>query len=170
MSIVLPELKVSYSSAAKWYLERPHILVAACSDGRLQEAVDEFLSNFLGVTSYDRLYLPGGPGALSTSGVEYIRSENHRKELKFLVDVHEIEQVIFLFHGKAPGGPDDATCADYSRVLGTNDPSRVGHTQEQDLSELVSYFSSWPQIKLMAFRCEVDANHVVRFVDLLPAQ
>lgn len=163
----MTETQLMYSASAKWYPDRPHVLVAACSDGRLQESVDEFLTNHLGVTSYDRLYLPGGPGALSTSGVEYIRSENHKKELKFLIEVHEIEQVIFLFHGPAPGGPADSICADYARVLGLNDSGKVARTQEQDLSELTTYFLSWPHIKVHAFRCEVDAERTVRFVDLL---
>ena len=39
-----------------WDPERPRVLVAACSDGRLQEATDAFLSRALGVRQYDRLY------------------------------------------------------------------------------------------------------------------
>ena len=41
-----------------WDPERPRVLVAACSDGRLQEATDAFLSSALGVRQYDRLYVP----------------------------------------------------------------------------------------------------------------
>ena len=42
----------------RWEPDRPRILVAACSDGRLQEATDAFLARALGVRQYDRLYLP----------------------------------------------------------------------------------------------------------------
>ena len=56
-----------YVSERRWSEERPRVLVVACSDGRLQEAVDDFLQNHLGILDYDRLYAPGGPGAYSRS-------------------------------------------------------------------------------------------------------
>lgn len=158
-----------FSAKTKWHKERPHVLVAACSDGRLQGAVDEFLENHLGVTDYDRLYLPGGPGALSTSGVEYIRSDNHIKELKFLVEVHQIEEVILLFHGPAETGPPESACADYVRVTGKTERISLARAQEQDLGELKDYFARHPQIKLRAYRCEVDGQHRVTFVNLMNA-
>src|SRR5688500_18091508 len=43
----------------QWEPERPHILVAACSDGRLQGATDAFGSRALGIQDADRLYTPG---------------------------------------------------------------------------------------------------------------
>jgi hypothetical protein len=42
----------------EWSPDRPNTLVIACSDGRLQEATDEFLAHPLQVTSYDRFYGP----------------------------------------------------------------------------------------------------------------
>ena len=157
----------AFKAQSRWQLDRPHILVAACSDGRLQEAVDEFLNNHLGIFAYDRLYLPGGPGALSTSGVEYVRSDTQIKELKFLVEVHEIEEVVLLFHGPAEDGPNESICADYARVLGQPERDKVGKAQADDLKELLDFFKRHPQIKVHAYRCEVDKNHAVSFVNLL---
>ena len=45
----------------------------------MQEATDEFLAGALGVVRYDRLYLPGGGGALSATGRDYIRAVNMRE-------------------------------------------------------------------------------------------
>lgn len=156
-----------YRSTTRWEAARPHVLVAACSDGRLQEAVDEFLADHLGVSAYDRLYLPGGPGALSTSGVEYVRSHTQKQELQFLVEVHEIEEVVLLFHGPAEGGPLDAVCADYARVIGKRERESAAKAQEEDLRELMDFFGRYPSIKMHAYRCEVDADRIVNFVDLL---
>jgi len=77
----------------QWEPERPHILVVACSDGRLQEATDAFLARALGVRQYDRLYVPGGGGALSASGREFIRAGQLRAECRFLVDARSFTKV-----------------------------------------------------------------------------
>lgn len=39
-----------YVSRARWDDERPGVLVIACSDGRLQENLDDFLTGHLGST------------------------------------------------------------------------------------------------------------------------
>lgn len=58
----------------QWARVRSGTLVVACSDGRLQEATDAFLADEIGLTEYDRLYLPGGGGALAASGRDFIRA------------------------------------------------------------------------------------------------
>jgi len=98
-----------------WDPERPRVLVAACSDGRLQEATDKFLDRALGVRQYDRLYVPGGGGGLASSGAHFLRARELRRECQFLVEAHGVEHLILLFHGPAPGGPAEAVCADYRR-------------------------------------------------------
>src|SRR4026209_2489832 len=59
----------------QWLPDRPSTLVIACSDGRLQEATDEFLAHHLQVTRYDRFYVPGGAGALAASGRDFLRAQ-----------------------------------------------------------------------------------------------
>ena len=39
----------AYTSQSRWNVERPRVLVACCSDGRLQGAIDEFLRNHNGL-------------------------------------------------------------------------------------------------------------------------
>lgn len=58
----LPDTSASqsvYLSERPWNAERPRVLVVACSDGRLQQNADDFLCNHLGISDYDRLYMPG---------------------------------------------------------------------------------------------------------------
>jgi hypothetical protein len=96
----------------RWQGTRPRLLVIACSDGRLQEATDDFLNRELGITHYDRLYIPGGAGALSPSGRDFLRAHQVRQECKYLVHLHGVAHLVALFHGPALNGPKEALCAD----------------------------------------------------------
>ncbi len=157
----------TYVSRSHWDPSRPRVLVVACSDGRLQESVDEFLTHSLNITRYDRVYLPGGPGALATSGVEYVRSEAHRLEMGFLVDAHKLETIILLFHGPGPDGPVDAVCADYRRIMGDVPVKKVSDMQIADYHELREHLlNKRNDLTVMAFRCEVGGDGRIRFVEL----
>ena len=46
-----------FISANTWIIERPHVLVVACSDGRYQKPLDEFLREHLNIVDYDRMYV-----------------------------------------------------------------------------------------------------------------
>ncbi|MBS1723832.1 MAG: hypothetical protein JSS66_12870 [Armatimonadetes bacterium] len=157
-----------FESSLGWNNNRPRTLVVACSDGRLQVNVDEFLEGCLEVTRYDRLYMPGGPGALATSGVEYVRSDRNRQEMSFLLLAHKIELVVLLFHGPAPGGPDEAACADYQRILGGVSGEVLSKTQVSDFKEVRDFIQfKKPGTEVRGFRCEVTAERTIRFVELL---
>src|SRR5262245_20796341 len=96
-----------------WNRQRPESLVVACSDGRLQENLDEFLEKSLGITDYDRLYAPGGPGALaSRSGAELLRPGQFQRDCQFLLRAHGIQYLFLIFHGPAADGPEEAVCGD----------------------------------------------------------
>jgi hypothetical protein len=41
----------------RWAADRPHTLVVACSDGRLQEPTDAFFHHQLGLAGFDRFVL-----------------------------------------------------------------------------------------------------------------
>lgn len=161
------ETGVSYISRQPWSNVRPHVLVVACSDGRIQVNVDDFLEGHLNIVNYDRMYLPGGPGALVSGGFEFMRADQIRKECTFLIQAHEIEQFILLFHGSAPGGPDDAVCADYRRKFGNHSSAEINAQQQADFADLLRYSTPWHnQLKVHAYRAEVMDNGNVRFVDL----
>jgi len=142
-----------------WEAARPHVMVVACSDGRLQEATDAFLSRELGVRQYDRFYVPGGGGALSASGREFMRAEQLRRECRFLVDAHDVEHLVLLFHGPAADGPEEAVCADYRRKQSWARPSQVRAQQEADVRDLLGHRSDFAgAARLSVYRFEVTAR------------
>lgn len=151
-----------------WNSLRPHVLVVACSDGRLQAPTDEFLRESLGIGSYDRLYLPGGPGALSEAGAEFSRASRSATELQFLLEAHQIEEVLLMYHGPAPGGPDLAVCADYRRVYGTYSVEQIRKQQETDTERILrGPLKNFPHENVRAYRLEVAADESLDVLNLL---
>ncbi len=156
-----------YESRQHWRETSPEALVIACSDGRLQQSVDEFVQDHLGITDYDRVYMPGGPGALATSGGDYLRSEQFRRESTFLVGAHNIQEVILIFHGPAANGPCGATCADYRRKMPEESETAIAEQQKNDAQEILRFGFGWkPQLRIRIYRAEVTAEGSVQFIDL----
>jgi hypothetical protein len=150
----------------KWSADRPHTLVIACSDGRLQEQTDAFLAHHLGLAGFDRFYVPGGGGALASSGRDFIRADQLRKECAYLIQLHEITRVILLFHGPAANGPSHAVCADYKRKLPWATPEMMREQQARDAADLIQRSDQWAgNAEVTAFLCEIDGSHHVDFVD-----
>lgn len=144
--------------SAPWTADRPHALVVACSDGRLQRATDDFLRRDLGLEEFDRFYVPGGGGALAASGRDFIRARELRRECQYLITLHHIEHVILLFHGPAADGPSASVCADYRRKLPWATPDQILLRQLQDLSDLREQRSEWAATATVdAYRAEVNA-------------
>jgi hypothetical protein len=161
---------VVYHGQQPWNRDRPRNLVIACSDGRLQKEIDGFLLNHLQIVQYDRLYLPGGPGALAYSGGETSRASHYRRDCLHLIRTHRIRRAVLLFHGPADGGPEEAICADYQRKLPGISAQQVRAQQEADVIELVRWRAEWAgQAQLHAFRGEVTADGTVQFVALTAA-
>ncbi len=158
--------RVVFSGAYTWRRRRPSTLVVACSDGRLQKSIDEFLEQKLGVVDYDRLYAPGGPGCLGI-GTFDIRTDQLKRELKFLIEAHQIEEIVLLFHGAGPGGPSDSVCAHYKRLLPDASVSEIERQQHEDALEALKIIARLvPQIPVLVYRAEVHGDGTVRFVDL----
>ena len=156
--------------SAPWNRRRPNKLVIACSDGRLQENLDDFLLGHLGIRHYDRLYAPGGPGALATSGIEFSRSDVFRRECLFLVAAHGVEDIYLIFHGPANDGPAEAVCADYSRIFPRYTPEQIRAEQTKDLAEILNAgFGFQRPVRVHAYRCEVAGDGSVQFVALREA-
>ena len=159
-------MTTAYVAREPWNPARPGVLVIACSDGRLQEPVDEFLAT-RGITHYDRLYVPGGPGALSSSGASYLRADVVRRECTFLFHAHGIEDVYLIFHGAAVDGPPEATCADYRLKLPTHTPEQIREQQQRDVHEVIRNGFGWNvDPRIHAFRCEITGAGAVQFVEL----
>jgi hypothetical protein len=158
-------------SFGQWFPDRPNTLVVACSDGRLQEATDEFLSYTLDIHRYDRLYVPGGGGALSVSGGDFLRAYQLRRECRYLVELHDVKQIVVLFHGPSPGGRIEAACADYRRKMPWASVAALREKQEQDVADLRDRREDWAgKAEMLAYRCEVSPNGSIHFTDLLAIQ
>lgn len=157
----------SFTTARPWNHHRPHILVVACSDGRLQEATDELLNERFNIAHYDRLYLPGGPGALSQSGGQFLRATRAREEFLFLLKAHAIEHVVLIFHGPSEDGPDEAVCADYRRVYSTYDAARIRQQQEEDMHDILEgTLAGFPREEIFVYRLEVTQSRGIEVKSL----
>jgi hypothetical protein len=152
-----------FQTRRPWNEQWPETLVLACSDGRFQEEVDEFLRFHLAISQYDRLYVPGGAGALATSGIDFVRADRFRTECRFLITAHGIERVILLFHGPAEDGPAEALCGDYKRRLRTSAPADIRRQQERD-AEQIWHDGLGDAVELEIYRCEATRDGLVRFV------
>ncbi len=156
-----------FRSDLSWNPGRPRVLVIACSDGRLQEPTDDFLAGHLGISHYDRLYLPGGGGALAASGYDYVRASHLRKECAFLVHAHEVEEIVLLFHSAAKDGPDVAICVDYARKFPGATAAALSVQQERDARELREHHQEWAgSARVRIYRCEVTGEGGLVFVGL----
>ena len=144
-------------------------MVVACSDGRLQEATDLFLSSEFKITRYDRFYVPGGGGALASSGTDPVRAQQMCAECKYLVDMHAVRRVIVLFHGPSADGRIEAACADYRRKLPWASVSQLRAQQDADAVDLLKRRREWAsEAGVLLFRCEVDGAGALSFVNLDP--
>ena len=157
----------THLTAKKWDPTRPRILVVACSDGRLQENVDDFLRTSLGIHRYDRLYAPGGPGALAPTAFDHLRADALQRECTALIRLHGIEEVLLLFHGPAPEGPDEAVCADYRRKYPSATAAEIRARQNADARDLLRSGYGWrDKVRARVFRGEIGADHAIRFVPI----
>jgi len=153
----------------RWTPARPNVLVVACSDGRLQEATDTFLEREFKIKRYDRFYVPGGGGALASTGSDPVRAQQMCAECKYLVDLHAVRRVILLFHGPSADGRIEAACADYRRKLPWATLEEIRARQEADAIDLLGRRREWAsEAGVLLFRCEVDAAGSLTFVNLDP--
>ena len=153
----------------QWARVRSGALVIACSDGRLQEVTDAFLADELGLTEYDRLYMPGGGGALAASGRDFLRAQQLRRECHYLVELHHVDRVLLLFHGPSTDGPADATCADYRRKLSGASAAVIRARQVRDASELMERRDEWAgPAAVSTYWCEVGPTLRITFRAMEP--
>src|SRR6267378_2562947 len=156
-------------SGLRWTPARPNALVVACSDGRLQEATDAFLAREFKIIRYDRFYVPGGGGALASTGSDPVRAQQMCAECKYLVDLHAVKRMILLFHGPSASGRIEAACADYRRKLPWAPLAELRERQEVDAVELLTRRREFASdAGVFVYRCEVDSAGRVEFINLDP--
>jgi len=156
-----------FVTSEQWSVDRPDVMVVACSDGRLQFSIDHFLNAQLNVKHYDRMFMPGGSGALVAGGCEFLRAEHYRRDLYFLLEAHGTDDLILLAHGAAEGGPPEATCAHYRRLMPYASLEEVRNQQIVDIREfLKSAHTQLSKVRVRAFRAEVMEDLTVRYVEV----
>jgi hypothetical protein len=69
-----------------------------CSDGRMGEQMDEFLHQGLSLPRYDRVACPGGPVCLSGRLMALWEARGVEDQLRFLMRVHQLKEVILIGH------------------------------------------------------------------------
>ncbi|HEV2295696.1 MAG TPA: carbonic anhydrase [Tepidisphaeraceae bacterium] len=87
-----------FESQTPYEPKRIHAAAIYCSDGRLGEHFDDFLTQGLKLPRYDRLALPGGPAALAEHAATTLEHAAVADELKFLVEVHGLDRVVLIQH------------------------------------------------------------------------
>jgi len=100
-----------------------------CSDGRFGEQVDELLFTILKLPRCDRLAVPGGAACLAGHFAAYREEEGVSEQLRFLVDVHQIRQVILIAH---------EGCAYYTEWLHIP-PTQLEIRQREDLAKAIRH-------------------------------
>jgi hypothetical protein len=112
-----------YRSSVPYLAERINAAAVYCSDGRIGSPIDEFLHQGLGLPRYDRVACPGGPAALAGRLLAFWESRGVTEQVRFLVRVHEVRQVILVSH---------QGCAYYSECLRI-DPAAADAEARADL-------------------------------------
>jgi hypothetical protein len=118
-----------YESRATYEPQRIHAAAIYCSDGRLGEHFDDFLTNGLQLPRYDRLALPGGPATLAAHPEASLEHQAVAEELRFLVEVHGLQRVVLIQH---------QNCAFYTGRLKLSG-FQVEPQQRDDLAEAAEF-------------------------------
>ena len=102
--------------------------------------------------------------ALASSGRDFIRAQQLRRECAYLIELHSVARVVLLFHGPAAKGPAAAVCADYRRKMAWASPDIIHARQRQDSGELIDRRDEWAgQAAVVSYRCEVHAGGGITF-------
>ena len=118
-----------YQSTLPYDPRRIRAAALYCSDGRIGEHFDEFLQQGLSLPRYDRLCLPGGPACLAGHPEALLEEQGVVDELKFLVEVHELQRVVLIAH---------QGCAYYASRLALKEP-RLELVQRADVVRAAAF-------------------------------
>jgi hypothetical protein len=119
----------NYASRNPYDARRIHAAAIYCSDGRIGEHFDDFLTNGLSLPRYDRVALPGGPACIAGHPQAHLEEKGVMDELNFLVEVHKLKRVILIAH---------QGCAFYATRLELKEP-RLELVQRADLVRAAAF-------------------------------
>jgi hypothetical protein len=140
-----------YKSAIPYEAARINAAAVYCSDGRIGDHIDDFLHQGLGLPRYDRVACPGGPVALAGRLLAFWEARGVEEQLRFLIRVHEVGQVVLIAHGG---------CAYYRDRLAV-DPKAVEPEQRADLTAAGATVQRLePTVEIAAFFARVTGAEV----------
>jgi hypothetical protein len=138
-----------FTSTERWHPERIGALALYCSDGRWGDAFDEFCHRHLGIPRYDRWAVPGGPAWLTGHDDELALAQAARVQLDFLVQAHELEQIVLITH---------YACAYYGHRLG-RPPLECLSPQLDDVRAAAATLRRWyPGMRVDGYLAMRDGN------------
>ncbi|MCA9055520.1 MAG: hypothetical protein KDA75_16880 [Planctomycetaceae bacterium] len=137
--------------------ERIRAAAVYCSDGRLGEQVDDLLHAHLQLPRYDRLAVPGGAACLASHFQTYRESDGVMEQLRFLVEVHQLQRVVLIAH---------ESCAYYAQRLKVS-PLQIEAQQADDLRKALGRVHSLSRsVDVQAFFARLLPDGLVRFEPL----
>jgi len=142
-----------FQSDIQWTDQRIKAAAVYCSDGRFGEQWDDFLYNVLKLPCYDRLGVPGGPGALIQRDKTAAEFDAATRQMGFLLDAHDINRVVLIQH---------IGCAFYGVYLGVPEDQRE-QQQRDDLARAIEHLLNLaPHITIDSYVARV-VDGLVRF-------
>ena len=143
-----------YESSVRFDSDRIRAAAVYCSDGRFGEQFDDLLQNALQLPRYDRLAVPGGPACIASHFSTYREEEGVVEQLRFLVDVHGLEQVVLIAH---------ENCAFYTERLNVS-PLQIETQQHEDMQKAIQRVKSIAHhLIVSAFFARKHSGGTIRF-------
>jgi hypothetical protein len=143
-----------YKSNIPFETSRIQAAAVYCSDGRFGNQFDEFMQTGLGLPRYDRLAVPGGAACIARHFSTYREEEGVTEQLKFLVEVHDLERVVLIAH---------QGCAFYTERLRIS-PLQLETQQQEDMQKAVQLVRSiGPNLQVDAFFARKRRDLTIQF-------
>ena len=143
-----------FNSSVKYKADRIQAAAVYCSDGRFGNQFDEFMQNSLRLPRYDRLAVPGGAACIARHFSTYREEEGVTEQLRFLVEVHNLERVVLIAH---------QGCAFYTERLRIS-PLQLEAQQHEDMQKAVECVRSiGPKLREDAFFARKRRDLTIQF-------
>jgi len=148
------EYPPAFESSIRFDVNRIGAAAVYCSDGRFGEQCDDLLHNGFHLPRYDRLAVSGGAACLAGHFAAYREEVAALEQLRFLVEVHGLEQVILIAHDN---------CAFYSERLSVL-PFELESQQREDMKKAVRRVRSLSEkLAVSAYFARIQDGNIVRF-------
>lgn len=151
------ESKAVFRSSLPFDVNRIRAAAVYCSDGRFGDQFDDLLHNGLALPRYDRLAVPGGAACLAYHFATYREEAAVLEQLRFLIGVHGLEQVVLIAH---------ENCAFYTERLSVS-PLQLETQQREDMKKAVQRVRLLSgELTVRAYFARIDCDNRIQFESL----